>query len=164
DRRLIGELEHSGKLLRALAGMTDAMIRPGSSRQDVIDAVAGHLTDAAVPEFDFHFATVYLLGVQPDGGLAVQAAAGSARTESVDSAQAREGRERSRVPRWALDKQRPLADDDVLVHTARTRQTVVVGSAVHSDEVVSGPMPEPIAWTKAAAVRSDGTRVAEVPA
>ena len=29
------------------------MIRPGASRQEVIDAVVGHLTDASVPEFDF---------------------------------------------------------------------------------------------------------------
>src|SRR5207245_8943710 len=66
-RILIAGLEHSNRLLGALGNMTTAMLRPGSGKQDVLDAVAGHLTDASVPEFDFNFATVYLLDERADG-------------------------------------------------------------------------------------------------
>src|SRR4030081_276824 len=42
SRLLIAGLEHSNRLLGALADMTTAMLRPGSGQQDVLDAVAGH--------------------------------------------------------------------------------------------------------------------------
>src|SRR5439155_1218960 len=61
SQRLIAELENSNRLLSALGDMTAAMLKPGASRHEVIDAVVGHLTDSEVPEFDFNFATVYPL-------------------------------------------------------------------------------------------------------
>jgi GAF domain-containing protein len=157
-RRLIASLEHGGKLLGALAGMTNAMIRPGSSQQQVLEAAVQHLTDAAVPEFDFHFATVFLLGVQANDALAVRAAAGAARVESIDASKS------SRVPRWALDGERLLSSQDVLVHVAKEKQTVVVGSAHAGDETVAGGLPEPVTWTNVPAIRSDGSTAATVPA
>jgi len=45
----------------------------------------GHLTDAAVPEFDFHFATVYLLDERTDETMVVRMAAGAA-TAALSSA------------------------------------------------------------------------------
>jgi len=168
-RRLIGELEQSGRLLGAIGSLTDAMIRPGSSRQEVLEAVVAHLTDATVPEFDFHFASVYVLSERADGSMALASAAGSARIESIDASQDDKGdgrahQGRHRVPRWTLDHERVLSEADVLVHVARHRQVVLVGSSAAGDEVVSGAIPEEIMWTSVPAVRSDGTTVAVVPA
>src|SRR5437879_5089372 len=79
SQRLIAELENSNRLLSALGDMTAAMLKPGASRHDVIDAVVGHLTDSEVPEFDFNFATVYLLDQgDQDEATVVRMAAGAA--------------------------------------------------------------------------------------
>src|SRR2546421_347098 len=48
DQRLVAGLGSRTRLLTALADMTTSMLEPGASRQDVLDAVVGHLTDAAV--------------------------------------------------------------------------------------------------------------------
>src|SRR5207245_8412676 len=88
SQRLIAELENSNRLLSALGDMTAAMLQPGASRHQVIDAVVGHLTDSEVPEFDFNFATVYLLdqGDQNEATV-VRMAAGAATAEAIDSAE-----------------------------------------------------------------------------
>src|SRR5438309_2200273 len=85
SQRLIAELENSNRLLSALGDMTTAMLTPGASRHQVIDAVVGHLTDSEVPEFDFNFATVYLLdqGDQNEATV-VRMAAGAATAEAID--------------------------------------------------------------------------------
>src|SRR5258708_4229461 len=87
SQRLIADLENSNPLLRALGDTTSAMLEPGSARPEVIDAVAGHLTDAEVPEFDFNFATVYLLEESEDGGVVVKMAAGAATAAAIDAAE-----------------------------------------------------------------------------
>ena len=173
SQRLITELENSNRLLGALGNMTAAMLRPGSSKQDVIDAVVGHLTDAAVPEFDFHFATVYLVEERHDQKMVVKMAAGAATSEVIDSAEAsksigaRGGR--TRVPRWALEEDRELASDDVLVYVARSWQVAIVGplpvgTETDRSDVVAGGIPAPSRWTDVPVVRSDGTTLAHVAA
>jgi GAF domain-containing protein len=172
SRRLIAELDHSGRLLGALAGMTNAMIRPGATRLEVIGAVAGHLTDAQVPEFDFQFASLYLLAERGEE-VAVWMASGAATTERIDSTPATPaadggGGRRIRVPRWAEDKERLLAPGDVLVRVARSWQVVVVGGTLQeglpAEELVVGPIPEIRMAVSVPAIRSDGETVAEVPA
>ncbi|HEV2141199.1 MAG TPA: GAF domain-containing protein, partial [Candidatus Dormibacteraeota bacterium] len=112
SQRLIAELENSNRLLSALGDMTTAMLRPGASRHDVIDAVVGHLTDSDVPEFDFNFATVYLLDEREDGATVVKMAAGAVTAEQKSS-------------RWATtEEDRVLAAEDVLVYVARAWQPV----------------------------------------
>src|SRR5579859_4454133 len=130
SQRLIDGLEHSNRLLGALGDMTASMLRPGSSRKEVIESVVGHLTDASVPEFDFNFATVYLLDEQPDGVSVVRLAAGAATAAAIEAAEsaAGPGHGAKRIPRWALEEDRDLAADDVLVYVARTWRTVIVGS------------------------------------
>jgi len=171
SRLLVAGLEHSNRLLGALGDMTTAMLRPGSSKQDVLDAVAGHLTDASVPEFDFNFATVYLLDERVDGTTVVHMAAGAATTATIISAGSPgDGHKgQKRVPRWALEEERELAVDDVLVYVARTRQAAVVGAlaaGVESDrgDVISGPIPESATWFDIPVVWSDGTTMAHVAA
>src|SRR5207249_3151766 len=80
-QRLIDDLESGNRFLGALTRMTDAMLRPGSSRQQVLEAVVAHLTDSRVPEFDFHFASVYLVEEAGDSEMVVRMAAGSATAE-----------------------------------------------------------------------------------
>jgi GAF domain-containing protein len=167
SRLLIAGLEHSNRLLGALADMTTAMLRPGSSKQAVLDAVAGHLTDASVPEFDFNFATVYLLDERADGTTVVRMAAGAATTANISATETHSTHKR--VPRWALDEERELAADDVLVYVARSRQAAVVGAlgaGVESDrgDVISGTIPESATWVDVPVVWSDGSTRAHVAA
>ncbi|HET6310336.1 MAG TPA: GAF domain-containing protein [Candidatus Nitrosotalea sp.] len=168
SQRLIAELENSNRLLGALGDMTSAMLQPGSSRHDVIDAVVGRLTDAEVPEFDFNFATVYLVDEDEDQGFVVRMAAGATTLAAIDAEAAkpsgRRGTPAPRVPRWALDEDRPLADDDVLVHVARTWQTAIVGPMPSRDraDVITGAIPVPATWTEVPVVRSDGSVVGQV--
>ena len=171
SRRLIAGLEHGNRLLGALGDMTTAMLRPGSSRQDVIDAVVGHLTDASVPEFDFNFATVYLLDERPDQSTVVRMAAGAAATATITSTETSrgDGATHTRVPRWALEEDRELASDDVLVYVARSRQAVVVGALAAGTEadrndVITGSVPENSTWTDVPVVWSDGSTLAHVAA
>jgi GAF domain len=185
SQRLIAELEKSNRLLGALGDMTAAMLRPGASRQEVLEAVAAHLTDAAVPEFDFHFASVYLLQERADEAMVVSNAAGAATTAAIDSAErsvlvnaphpnpapggGRPAVRRARVPRWALDEERALAQDDVLVHVARTWQVAVVGPLPTGDkidraDVVAGALPTTASWAEVPVVRSDGVVLAHVAA
>src|SRR5437660_60689 len=173
SRLLIAGLEHSNRLLGALADMTTAMLRPGSGQQDVLDAVAGHLTDASVPEFDFNFATVYLLDERADGTAVVHMAAGAATSSTIiatsETTKGDGHTAHKRVPRWALEEERELAADDVLLYVARTRQAAVVGAlaaGVESDrgDVITGSIPESATWIDVPVVWSDGTTMAHVAA
>jgi GAF domain-containing protein len=162
SQRLIAELENSNRLLSALGDMTSAMLKPGASRHDVIDAVVGHLTDSEVPEFDFNFATVYLLDDREDETVVVRMAAGAATAEAIDAAETTRGAGsrtgHSRVPRWALEEDRALSDGDVLVYVARTWQTVIVGPMPAGDraDVISGTIPVQSTWTEVPVVYSNG--------
>ena len=186
SQRLIAELEQSNRLLGALGDMTTAMLKPGASRQEVLEAVAGHLTDATVAEFDFHFASVYLLEERADETIVISKAAGSATSTAVDSAERSmpgnaplpnlppgggrgTGARHARVPRWILEEERQLAPDDVLVYVARTWQVAVVGPLPAGDktdraDVVAGALPTQSTWSDVPVVRSDGTVLAHVAA
>jgi GAF domain-containing protein len=170
-QQLMAGLEHSNRLLGALGDMTASMLRPGASRHEVIDSVVGHLTDAAVPEFDFHFATVYLLDERADGTMIVRMAAGAATAGAIDAAESSRGKgaQAARVPRWALQEDRDLASGDVLVHVARSWQAVIVGplpigGVIDRADVFTGAIPGTSSWTEVPIVRSDGTRLATVAA
>jgi GAF domain-containing protein len=170
SQRLIAELEKTNRLLGALGDMTTAMLKPGGSRQEVLEAVTAHLVDATVPEFDFHFASVYLLEERGDETI-VSKAAGAATTAAIDSAEAAKGgrNDRTRVPRWILDEERVLAPDDVLVHVARTWQMAVVGplpagGKTDRADVVAGALPASATWADVPVVKSDGTVLAHVAA
>jgi len=170
-QQLVAELEHSNRLLGALGDMTASMLRPGSSRHEVIDSVVGHLTDAAVPEFDFHFATVYLLDERPNGTMVVRMAAGAATAGAIDAAERSKGKgtQGARVPRWALEEDRDLAGDDVLVYVARRWQAVIVGplpigGVIDRADVFTGAIPGTSRWIEVPVVRSDGTTLATVAA
>jgi len=166
SRRLIGTLTNSNRLLGALSRMSSAMLRPGSSRQQVLAAVASHLTDAAIPDFDFDFATVYLLDQPADSPMVVRLAAGTVMSEAIASAEVGDGG--ARVPRWALEHEREVAPDDVLAFVARFWQVVLVGPAADDSgrregELIAGTMPEQLRWVQAPVVGSGVTR-ATVPA
>ena len=169
SQRLIADLENSNRLLGALGDMTSAMLKPGSTRHEVIDAVVGHLTDADVPEFDFNFATVYLLEEGEGDALVMRMAAGAAATAAINAAEtskpgAGSRQSHSRVPRWALEEDRPLAGDDVLVHVARTWQPAIVGPfpAGERSDVITGVIPVAAKWVEVPVVRADGSVLGHV--
>jgi len=169
SERLIADLENSNRLLGALGDMNSAMLQPGSTRHDVIDAVVGHLTDADVPEFDYNFATVYLLEDGEDQGVLVRMAAGAAATAAINATETSKSaagsrQSHSRVPRWALEEDRALAEDDVLVHVAQAWQPVIVGPFPAGDrsDVITGGIPVPATWAEVPVVRSDGTVLGHV--
>src|SRR5438132_6189890 len=155
SQRLIAELENSNRLLSALGDMTAAMLKPGASRHEVIDAVVGHLTDSEVPEFDFNFATVYLVEEREDEASIVRMVAGAATAASIEGTAPHTGK---KVPRWALEEDRLLTDSDVLVYVARTWQTVIVGPLPAGDhgDVISGGVPVQSTWTEVPVVYTNG--------
>src|SRR3989454_8017236 len=155
SQRLIAELENSNRLLSALGDMTAAMLKPGASRHEVIDAVVGHLTDSEVPEFDFNLATVYLLDQREDDATVVRMAAGAATAASIEGTAPHAGK---KIPRWALEEDRLLAESDVLVYVARTWQTVIVGPLPAGDhgDVISGGVPVQSTWTEVPVVYTNG--------
>ena len=68
------------------------------------------------------------------------------------------------MPRWALEEDRLLAEDDVLVYVARSWQPVIVGpmpAGDHSD-VISGGIPVPSTWTEVPVVYSNGMVLGKV--
>ena len=156
SQRLIADLENSNRLLGALGDMTSAMLQPGSTRHQVIDAVVGHLTDAEVPEFDFNFATVYLLEEGEDQGVLVRMAAGAATAIGSGGKKPASGEV---FKPGALEEDRLLAEDDVLVHVARSWQPVIVGPFPAGDrtDVIAGGIPVQATWTEVPIVRTDGT-------
>ncbi len=146
SQRLIAELENSNRLLTALGDMTVEMLRPGASRHEVIDSVVGHLTDSDVPEFDFNFATVYLLDETEDGETLVKMASGAVTSEQ-------------KAPRWTTtEEDRVLAHDDVLVFVARSWQPAIVGAYPSTDrsDVIAGGMPVPSTWVEVPIVYGNG--------
>ena len=169
SQRLIEGLEHSNRLLGALGDMTAAMLRPGSSRKEVLESIVGRLTDASVPEFDFNFASVYLVDVMPDERSVVRLVTGAATTAVINSAETMPtSRTGKRIPRWALEEDRELAPDDVLVYVARTWRTVIVGSLPKSGsydraDVVTGSMPGDPMWTEVPVVTASGAVTGRVP-
>ncbi|PZR86392.1 MAG: hypothetical protein DLM67_23995 [Candidatus Nephthysia bennettiae] len=179
NQRLISDLANTNRLLGVLDDMTRSMLLPGSSRQDVLDAVARHLTDAAVPEFDFHFATVYLLDELADGTMVVRMAAGASTVEEIRSAPevlaapasgGNGGRpSRGRVPTWALDKDRVLAPQDILVYAASSWQPVIVGGTPTTgdrgtDEMLVGGLPEELTRIDVPVEDKSGKTVTMIPA
>jgi GAF domain-containing protein len=167
---LISELRQGNRLLGALGHMTSAMLRPGSTRRQVLEAVVAGLTDASVSEFDFHFATVFLVSVPEGEDAVVRMAAGAARMASISSAEVSSsdgGVRGARVPRWAVDQERPLARNDVLVHVAANWQAAVVGPAssgreVRREDVFAGPIRETSRWVQVPVVWNDGTTLTSV--
>src|SRR4029077_1391060 len=132
-------------------------------RHDVIDTVVGHLTDSSVPEFDFNFATVYVLDQRDDGVAVVRMAAGAAPSAAIEGTAPQAGK---RVPRWALEEDRVLADDDVLVYAASTWRPVIVGPLPSTDhaDVISGGVPAAHTWTEVPVVYSNGMVLGQVSA
>ncbi|HEY2595326.1 MAG TPA: GAF domain-containing protein, partial [Chloroflexota bacterium] len=168
SQRLIADLENSNRLLSALGDMTSAMLQPGASRHQVIDSVVGHLTDSEVPEFDFNFASVYLLDAGDDQTTVVRMAAGAATAAAIDAAETSKGTgpraTHGRVPRWALEEDRVLAGDDVLVYVAQTWQPAIVGPLPARDhaDVIAGGIPVPSTWVEVPVVYSNGTVLGHV--
>jgi hypothetical protein len=75
----------------------------------------------------------------------------------------------ARVPRWTLEGERKLADDDVLVFAANTWQGVIVGPQkrphdVDTEGVIAGAAPEHSRWVEVPVVRAGGGTVTTVPA
>ncbi len=115
-----------------------------------------------VPEFDFNFATVYLLDEREDGATVVRMAAGAATAAAIESGlPAPAGK---KVPRWAQEENRLLAEQDVLVYVARSWQPTIVGpmpSNEHAD-VIAGGIPVALTWTKVPVVYGNGMVKGEV--
>ena len=91
-----------------------------------------------------------------DGGTVVRMAAGAATAPAIEGATA--AHSGKKVPRWALDEDRPLAAGDVLVYVAHSWQTVLVGPmpvGEHSD-VIAGGVPVQAAWIEVPIVYQNG--------
>lgn len=168
---LIADLERGNRLLEALGRMTTTILRPGASRQQVLEAVAQRLTDASAPEFDFDFATVTLITERIDGTLTVGGAAGASTTEAIRSEAASNGtgaRRPTQVPAWALSQDRLLMPDDVLAYCATHWQVVVVGPHQrHAEKGAAGFLegygPEQVETLTVPVQRRSGEVLEQIP-
>src|SRR4029077_14719301 len=101
-------------------------------------------------------------------GVVVRMAAGAATGPAIVAAESSRPsgprQAHQRVPRWALEEDRLLAEDDVLVHVARSWQPAIVGPMPAGDhaDVISGGIPVPATWTEVPVARSDGSVVGQV--
>ncbi|HEY1421733.1 MAG TPA: GAF domain-containing protein, partial [Candidatus Dormibacteraeota bacterium] len=125
-------------------------------------------TDSEVPEFDFNFASVYLLDAGADQTTVVRMAAGAATAAAIDAAETSMGTgpraTHGRVPRWALEEDRVLAGDDVLVYVAQTWQPAIVGPLPARDhaDVIAGGIPVHSTWVEVPVVYGNGTVLGHV--
>src|SRR6266852_3397761 len=106
---------------------------------------------------------------QPDESMFVRLAAGAATTAAIEASVTGAGTHAAkRVPRWALEEDRPLAADDVLVYVARTWRSVIVGplepKGGSRSDVVSGPILGAATWVEVPVVREHGGEIATVSA
>src|SRR5207302_513624 len=131
----------TNRVLGALSRMSNAMLRPGSTRQQVLLALVRHLTDREIPEFHFDIASVFLLEDVGEGNLGVRLAVGSEPLEQV----------------------RDLAGDDVLAFAARGWHVVAVGS-VGGAEVLAGYSEEQLLAVPVPVRKADGSTIAQVTA
>jgi GAF domain-containing protein len=160
-QHLVAAKDDTNRVLGALSRMNGALLRPGAAREQVLEALVQHLTDEAVPEFSFHFATVFLLGRGEQGATIVQHSAGAAIDENIDAAPTDVGDARRRVPRWAQQGERLLAPTDVLVYAAESWRIVVLGAiGDEAEEVIAGYPAEQLERRDVPAIRSDGTMCA----
>jgi GAF domain-containing protein len=188
SQQLIVTLEETNRVLGALSRMSRALLQPGATQQQVLEAVVRHLTDAQVPEFDFQFASVFLLDEASGGGavggagepapLVVRTAAGAAPAASIDASPVGDEQDAAgaglRVPRWTQTPNRTLLPGDVLGYVARTWQVVVVGAGPGAGEgaaptngggdFISGYPVDELHALQVPAVRSDGSTSALIPA
>jgi GAF domain-containing protein len=183
NHRLVASLEDANRVLETLSRTSSALLTPGATRQQVLDAIVRHLTDKQVSEFDFKFATVFLLddaaAATPTAAragnanpLIVRLAAGAATDSSIEAVASDpatpNGEPGRLVPRWSQARNRVVASEDVLAFVARSWQTVVVGAAPSGgasepDEFVARFPGDQIEKHNVPAIRADGTVCALVP-
>jgi GAF domain-containing protein len=139
NRRLVDAMEGTNRTFMALTALGKALALPGASQDQVLRAVVAQLTDPSIPEFDFQFATVFLLGGGGRGELIVRHAAGATSTETIDSVPSPNENGMAgdpglythaapRVPRWVLQNERRIDNKDILSFVARHQRTVVIAA------------------------------------
>ncbi len=179
SQHLILTLEDANRVLGALSRMSGLLLRPGSTRQEVLDAVVRHLIDSDAPEFAFQFATIFLLsdryakGNAAEDGLTVHMAAGAAYDEQIDAlpgaGEKSAQRVAPRIPRWVVTPNRAVASTDVLAFALREGQIVVIAALpeddrglVDTESIVEGYPREYLDRKEIPAIRADGSVSATV--
>ena len=133
NRRLVEAMEDTNRTFSALSALGKALLQPGATQEQVLDAVVTQLTDPAISEFNFEFASIYLLGSEEQGDLRVVRGAGATGAESIDSVPTARSASSSRVPRWMLEEGRRIDRKDVLSFVARQQRTIVIAAAASGD-------------------------------
>ena len=150
NRSLVDAMEETNRTMAALSDLGKALLQPGASQEQVLNAVVAQLTDPHIPEFDFEFATIYLLGATGQHEMVVRRSAGATHAETIDSIPASEagiaaaqstfidvrgnGHGIQRVPRWVLQSDRRIDERDVLAFVARQQRAVVVAAKADNQE------------------------------
>lgn len=170
--RLVAALDDTNRTLGAVTRLNTRLLQPGASQSQVLQTAVVALTDPALPELDFEFANLYLLGTAPDGSLEVQANAGTTTSPAIDAVQADVSRAphaaalpNRRVPRWVADHEvRPLDAHDILSYVATTQRVVVIGAldAPDDDQFVTGYPEDRLERLTIEVRRGDGSSLGRV--
>jgi len=165
SKALVDTLEETNRTLIALGRFGQALVQPGASLHQVLQAVAAKLTDPTLPEFHFDVAVSYLLARSPLHGAWIRLAAGS--TSSADPRPLGAELAGANIePRWVSIPERPLDPLDVLSYVSAQRHIVVIGA--HDDEgpddLVSGYGAGEVERWRVPIVRSDNSSLGNVRA
>jgi GAF domain-containing protein len=145
--QLVAAFDDTSRVLGAVSRMGGALLRPGATRGEVLEAIVRHLTDAQVPEFDFQYATAFLVGAA-DAASGVVPVPMATRIDATAEA--------GGVARALRLPERTVQPHDVLAYVARRWRVVVIGAAESEDEVVVGYRSEQVEKHQIPAVRRDG--------
>jgi GAF domain-containing protein/predicted dehydrogenase len=159
---LVEAMEDSNRTFSALSALGKALLQPGATQEQVLEAVVAQLTDPTIQEFDFQFAAIYLLETTPGGKAVVQHSAGATSAETIDSVPVqdhRSGYAVARIPRWVLHDERVIHQKDVLSFAVRYQCVVVIAATADAgnQDVVIGFPESQLERLLVPVVRDDGT-------
>lgn len=169
NTHLLEALGESNRTLGAVTRLSNRLLQPGATQEDVLRSAAASLTDPALPELDFEFANLFLLGATPRGEIEVLENAGATTSAEIDSfpddgPPGVAGATR-RVPRWAGKGRRRLGPRDILTYVAtRHRPMIVAARDRQDDPFIGGYVEEQIERIDAPITRYDGATIGQVHA
>lgn len=169
NTHLAEALGESNRTLGAVTRLSNRLLQPGATQEDVLRTAVASLTDPALPELDFEFANLFLLGTTPDGDFEVIENAGATASPEIDSLPddrkpGADGAVR-RVPRWIGTGRRRLGPSDIVTYVATRRRPVVVAARDRQDDpYIGGYAEEQIERIDAPIARRDGTTTGQVHA
>lgn len=169
NTHLLEALDESNRTLGAVTRLSNRLLQPGATQEDVLRTAVASLTDPALPELDFEFANLFLLDATPEGEFEVVENAGATVSPEIDSLpddrKAGASGAPRRIPRWAGKGPRRLGPRDIVSYVATKHRPMIVAARDRQDDpFIGGYVEEQIERIDAPITRHDGTTIGQVHA